>query len=595
MNAELHLHTDAYYNGIGDGAQTVIEAIDQASIRGSTAVAITDHGNCANWVDFFNYARGKEVDHQTLEKKGLKPVKPILGVEAYIAEKETLLEENNLREHLILLAKDYKGFQQIARFVSETNRHLDESGRPLGSFEMLEEFFGQDPGHVVCSSACIAGVLSTPLLYNNRIDKEVGKIERRVGKSEAALGAVYAKAKERVERANAEIQKRQARIDELTPVAKKTYSRITSSIKKEEDPVKRQLLTDSLTLEKAETELAKVEISSLKDEIKLIKSGVAEDRKELTKAKPKLQTIEQNYGLINALKDLYKTDEEMYQAAMQQAYRYKQLFGKDFYVELQYHHINEEAVVMPILKDIANTLDIECIITNDVHMASKDDLQKRNLLRNSANIKKPWNPAIPGDEELYFKTDKEKSAILSELFDKDFVDRAIANSNRIAEECNVTELSQANHYPEFEDATQHLRELAIEGKTKVKLPDGRFIEIASPNAGMQARYGQSWNKDLTDRFEYEMSVIDKMGFSSYFLYIADVINKCKTARDNATDIGPGRGSGAGSIVCYLAGITELDPIKYDLLFERFLNPSRVSMPKQYWAFDVNPITQGCVA
>ena len=93
--------------------------------------------------------------------------------------------------------------------------------------------------------------------------------------------------------------------------------------------------------------------------------------------------------------------------------------------------------------------------------------------------------------------------------------------------------------------------------------------------------------------ERELDTISKMGFSSYFLFIADVILKCKTAREIATDIGPARGSGAGSIVCYLCGITELEPMGLNLLFERFLNPERVSMPKQHWAFHVNLTTQGC--
>ena len=92
-NVELHLHTDAYYSGIGDGAQTVVEAIDEASKKGATAVAITDHGNCANWIDFYNYATGGKVDHTTLKSKGLNTVKPIFGVEAYIAKSEHIVEE----------------------------------------------------------------------------------------------------------------------------------------------------------------------------------------------------------------------------------------------------------------------------------------------------------------------------------------------------------------------------------------------------------------------------------------------------------------------------------------------------------------------
>lgn len=592
-NVELHLHTDAYYKGIGDGAQTVVEAIDTASKRGATAVAITDHGNCANWIDFFNYANGKEVDHQELGKKGLNTVKPILGVEAYIAYPEHLIEDKELKEHLVLLAKDYEGYQQISRFVAETNRNIDSKGRPVGTFDMLDEFFHD--GHVVCSSACIAGVLATPLLYNERINKEIGKIERRIERSEESLGVEYTIAKRAVDEANEKIDARQARIDELSDIANKKYGKTLNAIKKEKDESVRQMLQDAVNVEIAETDLAKEEIKNLKEEIKDIKASVKDDKAVLTKSKNKLETIEKNTALINELKGLIVDEETLINNATTEAARYQNLFGDDFYAELQYHGIPEEAYVMPKIADIAKNLGIKCIITNDVHMATKDDLQTRNLIRNSAEIKKPWSPAITGDDELYFKTSDEKADMLSQILPREVVLEAIANVEAIADECNLDHLTEGHHYPSYDDATAHLRELARTGHTVVTLADGREIEISSDSAGIEARYGDAWNEELEKRFEYEMDVIDKMGFSSYFLFIADVLNKCKTARDNATDIGPGRGSGAGSIVCFMSGITELDPIKYGLLFERFLNPSRVSMPKQYWAFNVNPIAQGCVA
>ncbi len=577
MNAELHLHTDAYYKGIGDGAQTVVEAIDAAAKAGATAVAITDHGNCANWVDFFNYARGKEVDHQTLEKKGLPTVKPILGVEAYINYPETLIEEKVLKEHLVLLAKDYIGYQQISRFVAETNRNIDEKDRPCGTFDMLNTVFGSDPGHVICSSACIAGVLATPLLYNSRIEREIEKIQKRIEKTEEILGADYTIAKRTVMSSNDKIEKRQSEINSLTEIASKKYGKIERSIKKETDPEKRKLLEDSLALEKAETEDAKRRIADLKAEIKDIKASTKTERDIVSKAKDKLKTIENNKASIEALKGMLKTEEELFKDASAEALRYKELFGDNFYAEIQNHGINKEAIAFPVIAKIAKDLGIKLIATNDVHIATKNDVTKRNLVRNSAEISRPWIPALIGDDELYFKTDEEKAEIISRIIPEDIVREAITNANAVADECNLDHISEANHYPEYANATEKLRELALSGKTTVILKDGREIEIASDHAGVNARY-DNWTEELQKRFEYEISVIDKMGFSSYFLFIADVLNKCKTARDNATDIGPGRGSGAGSIVCYLAGITELDPIKYDLLFERFLNPSRVSMP-----------------
>lgn len=580
MNVELHLHTDAYYTGIGDGAQTVIQAIDIASRKGATAIAITDHGNCANWTDFFNYANGEEVDHQTLASKGLNKVKPILGVEAYINKAENLTGENEklISQHLILLAKDYVGFQQISRFVSETNRCIKAKEKPVGTFELLETIFSG--GHVVCSSACIAGVVSNPLLFNHRIDREVAKIGRRIAKSEETLGEEYFKAKEKVENANELILQRQEMINSLNEVASKKYTEVKKNIKAEKDEAKKKLMQEALDVEMLETEKAKEEIKALKEETKTLKKSVSEDKKILTKAKNRVSTIDGNLKTIEVLKSNYKTEDEMFEDAVATANQYKALFGDDFYIELQYHHIEEEAYVMPLLVKVAKECDIKCIITNDVHVDTKENLKVREYLRNCANIKRPWVEPIPGDEELYFKTADEKREILSEIIDLDVIDEALSNVEKIADECNLEKLSESNHYPQFKDADNKLRELAETGSCHVELLNGnKSIDIKSSSAGIEARYGSNWNDALKERFEYELSIISKMGFSSYFLFIADVIIKCKEARANATDIGPGRGSGAGSIVCYLSAITELDPIKYDLLFERFLNPNRVSMPK----------------
>ncbi len=595
MNVELHLHTDAYYTGIGDGAQTVIQAIDIASKRGATAIAITDHGNCANWTDFFNYANGEEVDHQTLAAKGLNKIKPILGLEAYISKSESLagVNEKLISQHLILLAKDYIGFQQISRFVSETNRCIKAKEKPVGDFKLLEAIF--TGGHVVCSSACIAGVVSNPLLFNHRIDREIAKIERRIAKSEETLGEEYFGAKENVAKANELILARQKIIESLNEVALKKYTQIKKDIKAEKDEAKKKLMQDALDVEMLETSKAKEEIKSLKEEIKTLKKSVSDDKKILTKAKNKVSTIDTNLATIETLKAGKKSEDEMFAEAVSVANQYKALFGDNFYIELQYHHIKEEAYVMPLLVKVAKECDIKCIITNDVHVDTKENLEVREYLRNCANIKRPWVNPIPGDEELYFKTADEKREILSEIIDEDVIDEALFNVEKIADECNLEKLSESNHYPEFKDADAKLRELAETGSCHVELLNGsKAIDIKSSSAGIEARYGSKWNDSLKERFEYELSVISKMGFSSYFLFIADVIIKCKEARENATDIGPGRGSGAGSIVCYLSAITELDPIKYDLLFERFLNPNRVSMPKLNWAFNVNPITQGCV-
>ena len=212
-------------------------------------------------------------------------------------------------------------------------------------------------------------------------------------------------------------------------------------------------------------------------------------------------------------------------------------------------------------------------------MTERSDLEKRTLLRNFGKIsqKDPkWSAPIQGDSELYYKTGDEKAAMLSEILPEDMVNEAMGNIEIIADQCNL-ELSDAKHYPHFDNAKELLRKMCEDG-IKEFYPDGL------------------WTKELADRMEYELETINKMGFNDYFCEVADFIQYAKAHGENSVEIGPGRGSGAGSLVCRLCKITEgLDPIEYNLLFERFLNPERVSMPKQNWAYDVNLYSRVCAA
>ena len=574
-NVELHLHTDAYFSGIGDGSQTVVEAIDNASRLGATSVAITDHGNCANWVDFFNYARGEKVDHTTLKSKGLSPVKPILGVEAYIAYPEHLIEDKTIRAHLILLAKDYTGFQQISRFISECNKNLDEKNYPVGTKDLLRDVFKD--GHVFATSACIQGTVSLALLKNERITKEIDKINRRIDKIRLSLGDEYTISLRHVNEVTKKIDKLNEQLKESQVLAKKSYKKRITALNKILDSDKRAKEEEALAIEMNESERAKELINDIKNEIKSLRKNISDDKKVCSKANAKFENIKNNEALINILNGLYVSEEELYKDAKKEALEYKEIFGDSFFLELQYHGLDKEALVMPKIASLAKELGIECTIANDVHIATKEDYQKRELIRNSLNLNEPWHSSSPSDKELYYKTDDERIEYISQIINKETLIRATENVHKIAENCNLDHISEAHHYPKYENDHERLRELALTGHTIVRF-NNKDIEISNPHAGVYGRFNDKWNKVLNERLEYELSVIEKMDFSSYFLFIADVINKCKVARDNATDIGLGRGSGAGSLVCYLCAITELNPLKYDLLFERFLNPSRVSMP-----------------
>ncbi len=237
--------------------------------------------------------------------------------------------------------------------------------------------------------------------------------------------------------------------------------------------------------------------------------------------------------------------------------KYVEIFGKDnFLVELMDHGMADQQQVNPILAEMAEKHGLTLIATNDVHYVNKDDSEPHDALlciQTNAQIEQENRFRFPTDQ-VYFRSPGE----MRDLFSK--WPEAVSNTEKIAERCNV-ELKLGQHLipnyqpPAGRDKVDFLRELV--------------------HAGLKERYGKKPKKELIDRADFEMSVINQMGFTDYFLVVWDLI---AYAREQGIPVGPGRGSGAGSIVAYALKITNIDPIRYGLLFERFLNPERVSMP-----------------
>lgn len=235
---------------------------------------------------------------------------------------------------------------------------------------------------------------------------------------------------------------------------------------------------------------------------------------------------------------------------------YINTFGKDnYFLEIQNHGLPEEAAVRPVLASLAKEYGLGLVATNDFHYTKKEDARSQEIklcISTGKTLDDPYHFHFANDE-FYCKSGDEMRAILGNF------PGAIENTRVIADRCNV-ELTFGEHklpsfdVPEGETAASYLRKLC---------------EKALPE-----RYAVVTDKERS-RMDYELGVIDKMGFSDYFLIVMDFIHYAKT---HGIPIGPGRGSAAGSIVSYLLHITEVDPLRFDLLFERFLNPARVSMP-----------------
>ncbi len=254
---------------------------------------------------------------------------------------------------------------------------------------------------------------------------------------------------------------------------------------------------------------------------------------------------------------LHGRDEE----AKALAKRLKQVFGEDFYIELQNHGIHEQLEVLPKLKALAIELQIPTVITNDIHYVNKEDAEAQDALLciQTQRYVDEHDRMRMGAEEFYVKSYDELASIFPN--DTDALNRTL----EIAEKCNVEIQFGVRRLPAYvapdgsKDNYAFLRNLCVEGMAK-----------KMPNA----------DKAAWDRLEYELDVVSRMGFVDYYLIVWDFIHYAKT---NGIMVGPGRGSGAASLMAYCIDITDVDPLKYNLLFERFLNPERVSMPD----FDVD--------
>ncbi len=256
-----------------------------------------------------------------------------------------------------------------------------------------------------------------------------------------------------------------------------------------------------------------------------------------------------------------------YETAKKTAIQYSEIFGKEnFYIELQDHGTKDTQEILPELVRLADECGLSTVATNDCHYLRKRDAETQQVLmciQTNTNLDSPNKPGFDTDD-YYIKTTDEMKRIYG------MYEGALENTVKIAEMCDLElDLGKVN-LPKFpcpngKSAEDYLKKLTYDG-----------LERRLQNA--QIVYGDTERnneKAYLDRIEYELSVINSMGYADYFLIVQDYVMYAKRA---GIPVGPGRGSGAGSLVAFLLGITEVDSIKFDLLFERFLNPERVSMP-----------------
>lgn len=565
-NGFLHCHT---MYSLFDSAITPNDLVKRAKELGAENITLTDHGTLLGIEPFMD--AGKEYGINTIP-----------GVELYLAN----------REHFILFAKNYTGYQAISKTMRNANYETSKRNKKgkEGSQKSYacvpDDVLSQLKGNkdIIATTACMQGPIAKILLYNFRILRKIKKLKISKEKIEKAY-LNYKKATEDIE---IFLEKKKELKKEETNHKKNTSSQQLKAIQK----LKKEIESGQVSLfyeQQIRTYTDKKNfydycLKRLKD-IKKETDAINVKIKALRKIKKDLKTKHDRYvELTSRIKEMEQyliKEEELYQKAKELTMHYAEIFPC-FYVELQYHGIEEEAYIMPQLASIAKELGIPVIAGNDAHMvdSTEDSLLARQTMR--FNYFERHQKLGEADKELYLKTDEELINTLEKILSPETVRQAMANLS-VLSECHVT-MQTKEHYPKVKDGPS-FSELLEEARVE-KIKQGK------------------WNEIYEARLRHEMKVIKEMGYVDYHLVVRDF---CNAARQLGTipkneipycpddfneavqwvkekgfktgvGVGPGRGSASGSLVCYLLGITNIDPVRYNLLFERFLNPERVSMP-----------------
>lgn len=561
---ELHLHSLDQF----DSQNNPEEVCKKLSEMGAKGFALTQHGVLS----------AVEPMRDAAEKYNLKFIP---GVETYF---------NGVTDncHLILLAKDDAGYTAISKAVTVSN---NKDGKSVMTPEILERFFAEGTlghGHVIATSACIQGVLAMVLRYNESVRHEIDKLETKKAKYIAPDDTRITSTKEKLAELNSSIDEVTEKRDAAKKLADMKFAKrekYVSKLEGEERRVEEELLNE----DKKASENAKTELEELKKQRASLIKRKSVFEKELKAYIEKAASYEKYDSEIKEKEKMLKTEGEILSELGKHIYYYRKVFGKEnFFIEVQNHRIPLEKEVYPVLAEEARKYGIPIVATNDVHIVegTEEERLRRQILRSLRFGQ--WVEENIGDSELYIKTDEEMVSILSEILPKDVVDEAMSNIEKIIDSCNVEfKGKNEDHYPKYR-----------------KDADANDILEEEVNKGILWRFPDGMPEGYRKRLDYELGIIKTMGYSDYHLIVKDLLEygrllgavpserleeapltidelgKWNKENNwfNGFTIGPGRGSAVGSLVCYLLGITSLDPIKYDLLFERFLNPERVSMP-----------------
>lgn len=616
---ELHVHTTGSYR---DAVVSVGEVFDYAEKLGRNAVAITDHGNMVRLFTALKERtkREKKVLEAELKNAGVeeneisailgcigafdsikapseniipyikkypkcfdsackKAVQFVAGIEGYIGD------EVNQRMHIILYAKDWLGVKTLFK-LNNRSQLTKSNGFPQMSIPLLKEYVSEGKvghNHLICTSACMQGHIAQILLKPQTIEAKIAKLKSKIPNTkafdslnelekmletsekdlitckEARAAAKKASGKD----LSARIVKLQDKINGLKD--KMQYVEVGSlkeTFLMEEISDNENKLNSSIA-EDAQNKRLAASYDNIESDYNMISTKVKNIKEEIKNAKKVVEPILKTQAEIQMLEQQLNAIGDTFEEAKKVALVYDEIFGHgNFYIELQNHGIDEELYLLPLLKKLSSETNIPLTVANDVHYADKEDKRKRDIVA-STRFNTPIEEIAnkKGNDQLYFKSNEEMSRLFAD------VPQAIENTSRIAEQCQVY-YKKEMHLPTFDTKSELTPIEYLEDFARKNIP------YKYPNF---ENMSSKWKAEFEKRLTYELGIIEKMGYASYIAIVQDFITYAKSI-DGSEKVGLGRGSAAGSLVCYLCNITGIDPLRYGLLFERFLNPDRVSMP-----------------
>lgn len=551
------LHVHSHYS-LHDSASSPEDIVKKVKEMGGKNVTLTDHGTVLGNDPFL--LAGKKYGINTIP-----------GIEAYLGN-------NGAREHFILFAKNYEGYRAIwkllktADYVKVKNRYYT-----VFSYESLKALKGNTD--VVATSACMQGPIARILLHNHWIEMNVAKDRAKLPELEEG-NAKYELAVKTLDDIADALKIHKENKKQASAFFKKSYDRKIEKAKKaaEKDPSRAK---EVAKLEKDRENGGKL-LETAENWIKKLQKEQKEYRAIRNNNKKHHDNYNKVMDKINQTRGGMYNPDTLYQKAVATAKWFKDIFP-NFYIEVQYHGIPEEAYIAPLLVKVARDANIPIIAANDAHMTelSEDNLKARQILR--FNYFQKHEELRETDKELYLKSDEELFAALSQVISEEDAKEALENLS-ILDECKVV-VPEEKHYP--------------------KIPDKLSMDDLLAQKREEMLKNGVWDQEHEDRLQHELKIIKEMGYVDYHMVVRDF---CVMARrlqgipqteisylpvsgfpgilkyveekglDNGVGCGPGRGSAVGSLVCYMLGITNIDPLKYGLIFERYLNPERVTMP-----------------